>query len=349
MKKVGKLNLTVLILLAVVLALSACSSGKDEATSSSAAGEQTVAVLPGEGELYCVVASLHQLEFFDALKAGVSDAADSIGAQWYYSGPQEWAPEQIAQSIDQAVANKVTGIILHGQSPETGASVDKAIAAGIPVIIVNTDIESKRLSFLGCNPYQVGRDMAELMADLIGGKGQVIVSTAISAGQPSSLDNLRGSKDVFAEYPEITVIEVDDTSDANVAATNIGAALQANPNVVGIIGQQAYTGVGAATAVREAGMTGKIKIVSRDRDAATLELIENGEIEASYAQNSYVEGFIALKWLHEYVNGNLKVINDYIGGGINPLPNNVDSGSVVITKRNAAQFKERYSYKVTAK
>jgi ABC-type sugar transport system substrate-binding protein len=81
--------------------------------------------------------------------------------KWYYAGPQEFVPDQISQAIDQAVANKVTGIVLHGQSPETAAAVDNAIAAGIPVIIVNTDIPSNRLSFLGCNPYQAGYDMGE--------------------------------------------------------------------------------------------------------------------------------------------------------------------------------------------
>ena len=332
-----------LVVLMALTVFAACGS-KEEAAVNTQGGS----ALPGEGEVYCVVTSLHQLEFFDALKAGVNAAADDIGATWYVAGPQEWIPDQISQAIDQAVASKVTGIVLHGQSPETGAAVDNAIKAGIPVIIVNTDIESDRLSFIGCNPYQAGFDMGKMMADMIGGSGKVIVSTAISAGQPSALANLQGAKDAMSEYPSIEVVEVDDTSDANIAATNIGAALQANPDVVGIIGQQAYTGVGAATAVREAGLQGKITIISRDRDAATLELIESGEIAASYAQNSYVEGYIALQWLHAYINGKLKVINDYIGGGVNPLPNVVDSGSIVITKDNAAQFKEKYVYQVTA-
>lgn len=342
-----KASILVVILMVVALLVTGCAAPAPAATA--AASDTTAAALPGEGETYVVIGSLFQLEFFDALKAGVNDAADSIGAKWYYAGPQEFVPDQISQAIDQAVANKVTGIVLHGQSPETAAAIDNAIAAGVPVIIVNTDIPSNRLSFLGCNPYQAGYDMGEQMGELLAGKtGKVIISTAISAGQPSALENLRGAKEALAGYAGIEVVEVDDTADANVAATNIGAALQANPDVVGIIGQQAYTAVGACTAVREAGLTGKIVVIGRDRDTATLELIENGELAASYAQNSYVEGFIALQWLHDYVNGDLKVIGDYIGGGINPLPKTVDSGSIVISKENANQFKEKYVWEVTA-
>ena len=343
-----KASILVGILLVVALLVTGCAAPAP-AAAPAASDPAVASALPGEGETYVVIGSLFQLEFFDALKAGVNDAANTIGAKWYYAGPQEFVPDQISQAIDQAVANKVTGIVLHGQSPETAAAIDNAIAAGVPVIIVNTDIPSNRLSFLGCNPYQAGYDMGEQMGKLLAGKtGKVIISTAISAGQPSALENLRGAKEALANYAGVEVVEVDDTADANVAATNIGAALQANPDVVGIIGQQAYTAVGACTAVREAGLTGKVVVIGRDRDTATLELIENGELAASYAQNSYVEGFIALQWLHDYVNGDLKVIGDYIGGGINPLPKTVDSGSIVITKDNAAQFKEKYVWEVTA-
>ncbi len=344
-----KATILVAILMVVALLATGCAAPAPAAATAETAEATTAAALPGEGETYVVIGSLFQLEFFDALKAGVCDAANSIGAKWYYAGPQEFVPDQISQAIDQAVANKVTGIVLHGQSPETAAAVDNAIAAGVPVIIVNTDIPSNRLSFLGCNPYQAGYDMGEQMGKLLAGKtGTDLISTAISAGQPSALENLRGAKEALATYTGVNVVEVDDTADANVAATNIGAALQANADVVGIIGQQAYTAVGACTAVREAGLTGKVIVIGRDRDTATLELIENGELAASYAQNSYVEGFIALQWLHDYVNGDLKVIGDYIGGGVNPLPKTVDSGSIVITKDNAAQFKEKYVWEVTA-
>jgi ribose transport system substrate-binding protein len=252
--------------------------------------------------------------------------------------------------LDQAVANKVTGIILHGQTPETADAVNNAIDAGIPVIIVNTDIPSKRLSFLGCNPYQAGYDMGVQMGELIGGKaGTILITSSFAIAQPSALENARGSKDALAKYPGIKIVEVDGMPDASGTATNIGAALQAYNDVVGIIGQQAFSAVGICTALREAGLTGKIPVIGRDRDVATLELIEKGELASAYAQNSFVEGYIATIWLHDYVNGNLKVINDYLGAGVNPLPTTVDSGSIVIDKSNYNQFLEPYRYTVTAR
>lgn len=349
-------KLVTMLLLVVMLVgcLSGCG-GKQEAApdaapaAESSGGGAETAALPGEGETYCVIMSLGQLEFFDALKGGVCDAANDIGAKWYFAGPQELVPDQIVQAIDQAVANGVTGIILHGQTEETANAIDNAIAAGVPVICVNTDITSNRLSFIGCDPYNAGVGQAEEMLKLLDGKtGTVIISSALAVAQPSAVANLEGAHSVLDNAPGIKVVEVDDTADANVAATNIGAALQANPDVVGIIGQQAYTAVGAATAVREAGKTGEIIIVGRDRDSATLDLIRDGEVASSFAQNSYVEGYIALQWLHAYVNDSLKVIEGYRELGVNPLPDAVDSGSIIINETNQEQFRAKYEYEVTA-
>lgn len=347
MKKRISMFLVAALLIACVLGcLTGCAKQEEPAPAPAADG---AAALPGEGETYCVIMSLGQLEFFDALKAGVCDAANEIGAQWYFAGPQEFVPDQIVQAIDQAVANKVTGIVLHGQTEETAAAIDNAIAAGIPVICVNTDIPSDRLSFIGCEPYNAGVGQAEeLLRRLDGKTGTVIISSALAVAQPSALENLAGARSVLDATPGINVVEVDDTADANVAATNIGAALQANPDVVGIIGQQAYTAVGAATAVREAGKQGEVIIIGRDRDVATLDLIRDGEVAASFAQNSYVEGYIALQWLHAYINDNLKVIDGYRDLGVNPLPDSVDSGSIIINAENQEQFRAKYVYKVTA-
>lgn len=334
-------------LLVVSLVLVGCGNNQAATVAST---DPSATTLRGEGENYAVIMALGQLEFFDALKAGVNSAADQLGATWYPSGPQEFIPDQIVQAIDQAVANKVNGIVLHGQTAETADAVNNAIAKGIPVIVVNTDIPSNRISFIGCNPYQAGYDMGDQMGRMLNGKtGTVVISSAFSIAQPSALDNARGAEDALKNYPGIKVVRVDDTSDASVAATNVSAALQSYQDIVGVIGQQAYSAVGICTAIREAGKTGQIIVIGRDRDAATLELIEKDELAASYAQNSFVEGYIALMWLHDYINGNLRVINDYLGAGTNPLPKNVDSGSIVIDKTNYQQFMQPYSYRVTAR
>ncbi|MBQ9882736.1 MAG: substrate-binding domain-containing protein [Synergistes sp.] len=345
----GSILLLACVLLLGLLVVGCAKPAAETPAADTQTADAAPAALPGEGETYAVILSLHQLEFFDALKAGVYDATQEIGATWYFAGPQEFVPDQIAQAIDQAVASGVTGIVLHGQSEDTADAVKNAMDAGVPVVVVDTDIGTDRLAFIGTNPAPLGQEMARELAEQIGGKGEVIMSTFMN--QPSAIIMLEAAKETLAaEYPDVKVVsEIDDMADSGVAASKIGAALQANPNVVGILGMQAPTGVGAATAVREAGLTGKVKIVCRDRDISTLELVEKGEIATTFVQTSYAQGYIAIQWLHEYVNGNYKVVNGYLDAGINPVPDHAEARMIKVTQDNYKLFLEPYKYEVTAK
>ena len=64
--------------------------------------------------------------------------------------------------------------------------------------------------------------------------------------------------------------------------------------------------------------------------------IKAGEI---HAQKSYLEAFFALHMLHWLNTNTMKVVPDVKAAGINPLPENVMTGVMKITKENVAQFK----------
>ena len=104
MKKFKKL--TALLLSGImVVSMSACGSGGETAaTDSSGTAEGTEQ--SSEAERYAVIMGINQIEFFDALKAGVCDAATELGASWYYSGSQDLSPEEVSEAIDQAVSTE---------------------------------------------------------------------------------------------------------------------------------------------------------------------------------------------------------------------------------------------------
>ena len=77
-----KASILVAILMVVAILATGCAAPAPAAMTAETT-ETTTAALPGAGETYVVIGSLFQLEFFDALKAGVSDAANTIGAKWY--------------------------------------------------------------------------------------------------------------------------------------------------------------------------------------------------------------------------------------------------------------------------
>lgn len=75
-----------------------------------------------------------------------------------------------------------------------------------------------------------------------------------------------------------------------------------------------------------------------DRDDTTLEFIKSGHIQASLAQRSYTMAYLALKMAHGLNHGRIKMLKDWRTAGVCPLPENVDTGTAVITPENVDAF-----------
>jgi len=98
-------------------------------------------------------------------------------------------------------------------------------------------------------------------------------------------------------------------------------------------------GQGAAVAVKAAGKAGIVKIVAMDRDEATLQFIEEGVIDASLGQRTYLMPYLALQMLYDLRNDRIRFVEDWTKIGVNPLPPLVDTGSFVMTRENVRQFR----------
>ncbi|HZY41303.1 MAG TPA: sugar ABC transporter substrate-binding protein, partial [Anaerolineae bacterium] len=101
---------------------------------------------------------------------------------------------------------------------------------------------------------------------------------------------------------------------------------------------EAAGGVGAATASKELNLVGKLKIVSMDRDDGTLKFIEDGVIQASVAQKTALMSYLGTKLLYLYNHAPLPIVADNKASGIIPMPESVDTGTIVINKDNAKFF-----------
>ena len=109
---------------------------------------------------------------------------------------------------------------------------------------------SKRYCYLGTGNYNAGAMAARYLAELIGGKGEVAVSTV--TGQLNHEERKTGFVETLArEYPNVKVVSVgNDNNDQTRAAVLVSGFLQAYPNLKGVFCTDALGGVGAATAVR---------------------------------------------------------------------------------------------------
>jgi ribose transport system substrate-binding protein len=151
---------------------------------------------------------------------------------------------------------------------------------------------------------------------------------------------VEGFKDTLEkDYKNLKLVQVcNGKSDQAEAAKVLSALLQAHPNIKGIFCTDATSGVGAATAVKEANKTGQVKIVSFDTDKGTLDAIKSGIISASIAQGTYVMGYQSLNFIYQLKHGLINPVENWKDKNINPLPNFVDTGVSVVTKKNVDSF-----------
>ena len=220
--------------------------------------------------------------------------------------------------------------------------VKQAKEKGIAVCYQTVDgvAGSERLCFLGTDYVEYGKIMMQQAAEATGGKGDVIVVNALSAGSSSVEAVMQGIREEVENWPDMKIVaEVDDQSDAAVAATKIGAALLANPDTTVVIGGQSTSAIGAVTAIKEAGLSDSVSVISIDRDAATLEYIQSGDIYSTVAGKQYTEVYYGVHFCYDYKHGAKNAFSaDDAAAGMVIAPSFVDTGALIINAANVEKF-----------
>src|SRR5712671_4578934 len=291
-------------------------------------------------EYYFLVAANLQVPYWQAAGAGFSKAAEASKIRVSFVGPQTYDPKAERDALDQAVQKKATGILLDVTDPALlKDSIDKAVAAGIPLITIDSDAPaSKRLFFIGTNNYQAGFTGGQRLAQELKGKGNVVVFSM--PDQPNLQDRLRGYKDALAKTPDIKITRVVDIQgDPRIAfdtATQIVG--KEKDKVDAFVCLEAQSGKEVAGVLNSYHVTGKV-VMAMDTDPETLEWIQKGAIAATIAQKPYTMAFIGLQMLDNlYHHKPASLDADWAKDSFAPVPAFVDTGSALIDKANVESF-----------
>jgi ribose transport system substrate-binding protein len=272
-------------------------------------------------------------------KAGLYDKAKELGVKAVFTGPPTVDANAQIEAVNRAIAQKVDGIIMVAVADAVTPAIDKAVEAGIPVVCADADApSSKRYSFIGTGNYNAGYQGGNELARLLGGQGEVALMYI--PGWDNLIQRIQGYKDALAKHPGIKIVKIgNDKGSQTEAEKECRAILQAYPHLAGFGCVAAIGGQGAAVAVKQAGKAGRVKIVAMDRDEATLQFIQEGVIDASIAQRTYMMTYLALQMLYDLHNGRIKFTDDWRKVHVNPLPPLVDTGTFVVDKGNVAYFR----------
>jgi len=294
-------------------------------------------------ELYVFVGANIQLPYWRTAANGFSRAASQFkGVRSDFTGPQTYDAKAERDALDQAVQKKATGILLSvADANVLKDSIDKAIAAGVPVITIDSDAPtSKRLFFVGTNNYQAGFTGGERLAQELKGKGNVVVFTM--PDQPNLQDRLRGYKDALAKSPQIKITRVVDIQgDPRIAFdTTTQIVGKERDKVDAFVCLEAQSGKEVAGVLNSYNVKGKT-VIAMDTDQETLDWIQKGVIAATIAQKPYTMAFVGMQMLDTLYHHKPSSLDaDWSKDSYAPIPAFVDTGSDLIDKNNIQSFIE---------
>ncbi|MDV4151853.1 substrate-binding domain-containing protein [Clostridium sp. AL.422] len=252
-----------------------------------------------------LISHVYSNPYWQDVRKGAENAAKDKNIIVEFQGPDYASVDEGLRLIKMAYASNVSGIITYVQDgSKYNSIINKVIENGIPIVTIDSDAEeSKRLSYVGTDNVNAGKAGAKELLRLLGNEGDIgIILGGIEV--KNQVERVQG----FREYIEansnakITNIESSDSYllQAELAAKKI---LTDNNSIEALFCTSAQDGIGAAKAVKNMNLVGKIKIVCFDALPETLDLIEEGVISATIAQNPYVMGQEAVNTIVDIIDG----------------------------------------------
>lgn len=225
--------------------------------------------------------------FWSVVKNGVEKAAEDTGANVEYRAPETFDMIAMGQLIDAAVNQEPDGLVISMPDADAlGPSVENAVAAGIPVISMNSGAEAAKelgtLLHVGQAEYDAGKAAGAQMAELGGSKALCINQ---EVGNVSLDERCAGFEEGFGG--EVTILPT--TNDPSEIEAKVKAALDSDPDIDTVMALGASTaGEPAIAAVDAVGRTGEILVGSFDLSGSFLQSIVDGAAAFAVDQQQYL-------------------------------------------------------------
>ena len=309
-------RLATLTLLCFACALVSCRARKPE----TEAGSRTIAVIP-KGTTH---------EFWKSIHAGAVKASRELGVDIVWKGPlKEDDREAQIEVVENMISLGVAGIVLAPlDDMALRRPVAGAVAAGIPVVIIDSGLKSEDYSsFVSTDNRVGGYKGGQRLAELLNGQGKVVM-LRYAEGSASTMNREQGFLDAMKEHPDIEVV-----SDNQYGGATTETAYRAGENLLapfkqgdglsidGIFCVNESTTFGMLRALQDSGLSGKVKFVGFDSSEKLVQALAQGELHGLILQDPMNMGYLGVKTMVRHLDGG-------------EVERRIDTGSTVATREN---------------
>lgn len=189
--------------------------------------------------------------------------------------------------IDTAITNQSVAIILDPANADGSiGAVKKAVDAGIPVFLVNAEINQEGLAKaqLVSNNAQGAAMGAEQWVAMVGESGNYVELFGNPADNNAATRS-NGYETVLSQYPDLVKAAQEVANwDRTQGYQKMQSMLQANPDIIGVISGNDEMALGAIAALKEAGKLDQVKVGGFDGSPDAVEAVRNGEMQYTVLQ-----------------------------------------------------------------
>jgi len=286
-----KLRNTIGALGAVLLVASACNAAAPAASSGGGGGADRSGIL-----IEVVTHGQASDPFWSIFKNGVDAAGKDMGVKVEYSAPDTFDMPKMAALIDAAVAKKPAGLVVSiPDATALGPSIQKAVAAGIPVISANSGSDAYAslgvLTHVGQDETIAGKKAGELMkaAGVTNALciNQEVGNAGLDARCKGFTDGLGGT---------VKVVQVD-LKDPTGAQQSISAAVSGTTGVNEILALGPTGATPTIAAIKQLNLNASIKLATFDLSKDVLNSIKAGDMLFAIDQQQFLQGYLPVVFL----------------------------------------------------
>src|SRR3984885_6803200 len=287
------------LLLGVTAACSSSSSstsasGASTGASTSAASTSSGATTSGKSYNMTFIQGVAGDGFYVTMGCGIQAEAKKLGnVTVNIQGPTQFDSTLQNPIIESVSASHPSAILIAPDDVSASRPpIAQAMSAGVKVVLVDTTLTdpSGAVSQISSDNTAGGADAFAAVKQLVPGGGQVLVVNT-KPGISTTDQRTAGFAAAAKADPKFSYVGVQyDNDTASLAAQVTLAELQKNPGIVAIFATNLFSAEGAATGIRQAGKSGKVKVIGFDAEPDEITALQQGTVQALIAQSPYVIG-----------------------------------------------------------
>lgn len=272
--------------------------------------------------------------FWTSLIDGAELGAEEFGAEIQVEGEnaEENIEGQIARIRESIKEEPDALLVAPGDYAKTSEVLQEAVDQGIPLILLDSVIDRDIAeSTIATDNYLAGQELGKYAQTLLDPE-PVIGIVAHVKGASTAIQREQGIRDGLGEFEKDIREVVFCNSSYDKAYFLTVELLKKYPDINMLIGTNEYSAVGAARAVKDLGMAGKIQMVGFDNSVEEIQLLEEGVFQGIVIQRPFNMGYLGVEQAVNFLSGK-------------KVEKNLDSGCMLITKENLyAEESQRLLY-----